>query len=91
MGLVRHLPENMSLPSIDFIDDLISLQSITSDLRQNYSPYKPIHAPSQNNADTNQAMKVVRQAFVNALAIRGWHEGCDDKINVAEQEEDCHW
>lgn len=81
----------MSLPTIDVVDNFLSLQAVVTEIGENNGPYQPIHTACENNAKTNYAMKPVRKCLVNAVAIARRDKRSHDEIDVTETEEDCHW
>lgn len=84
----RSLEEDVSFPAIDLIDDSLTHQLVLADLRQDLGPYNPVKTTCNNDGDADDAVKVVRKALVDVLALLGRDEGGDDEVDVAEHEED---
>ncbi len=86
--LVWHLPENVPLPTVNLVNDNLAVEGVFPKLGKNDCPNYPVDAASGNDAKTNNAMEIVRQCLVDAVAIAGRDEGCNDKVDIAEREED---
>lgn len=93
-ALVRHhrpkrLPnKNSPVPSIDIVNNSLPYQLVLADLGQQFCPDEPINPAGKDDAKTDHAVDPVGQGLVNVLALLGRHEGGDDKVDVAEHEED---
>lgn len=86
MVLVWNLLENMPLPAINLINNDLALKRVLSDFGQDHGPNHPVNTASSDYTKSDDTMKVVRQSFVNAVAITGWHKWRNDKVDIAEEE-----
>lgn len=77
----------MPLPAVDIVHNDLTVERVLSKLRQYDCPNHPINTTGSDNAKANHAVKPIRQSLVNAVAVRGRHERCNDEVNVAEEEE----
>lgn len=78
----------MPLPPVNLVHHDLPLQPIPAQLRQQHRPDDPVHAACDDDADADDAVQVVRQRLVDAVAVRGRDEGRDRQVDVAEEEED---
>lgn len=62
---------------------------VATNLGKNDSPYKPVESASDEDANTDNTVDVVRHALVLVLAgVIGGDEGSNHEVHVAEKEED---
>lgn len=78
----------MSLPTINLINHNLALEGVLAQLGQDDRPDDPIDTTSSDDTKANNAVKVVRQSFVDAVTVTRRDERCDDEVDVAEEEED---
>ena len=78
----------MSLPTINIIYNNFTMECVAPNLGQNNGPYNPVHSTSSNNTKPNHAMQPVRQCLVDAVTVTWRHKGSNDKVHIAEEEED---
>lgn len=85
----RNTREDISLPAIQVADLGGPHELILADSRQQDSPDQPINTTSREDAESDDAVQIVRQVVVDALAIL-WRDerGCDE-VDVAEEEQQC--
>lgn len=88
MYLVWHFSEDMSLPTINFIHNDLTLKCVLAKLGQDNCPDNPVNTTSSDNTKTNNAVKVVRQSLIDAVSVARWDEWGNDKVDVAEEEKD---
>jgi hypothetical protein len=84
----RFLDKMAPLPPIDLIEARLPDQLISSQLRQYNRPNQPVQTATRNYRDADDAVQVVGQSLVNGDAVLGRHEGCDDQVDVADEEKD---
>jgi hypothetical protein len=77
------------LPPINLVKARLPHQLILPQLRQNNRPDQPVNPAAGDDGDADDAVQVVRQGFVDGDAVLGRHKGCDDQVDVADEEEDC--
>jgi len=63
-------------------------QFITSNLRQNHSPYNPIYRPRKQDSNPDDTVKIIRERFIDVLTLVRRHEGSNNEVDVREEEED---
>ncbi len=76
------------LPPVNVVDDGFADELVAADPRQQLSPDDPVDATRKDDAEADDAVDVVGQGVVDALALLGRDEGGDDEVDVAEKEED---
>lgn len=87
LSSIRNFLEHISLPPIDSVNNDLTVKRVFSKLGQNNCPNYPVNTTGSNDAKANNAVKVVRQRLVNAVAVAGWHKRCNDEVDIAEEEE----
>ena len=85
---IRNTLEDVTLPPINVIDDNFTLEVVVSNLGEDDGPHEPIHTTGEDDCKTDYAVKVVREGFIDAVAIRRRNKWCNYEVDVAEQEED---
>lgn len=86
---LRHCParENIMTPPI-IAHITLPHQFITSNLRQNHSPYNPIYRPRKQDSNPDDTVKIIRERFIDVLTLVRRHEGSNNEVDVREEEED---
>ena len=82
--------ESIPLPPVDLVHHHLAHQLVSSQLGEDHGPDQPVHAAGEDDGDARHAVRPIGQGLVDALAVRGRHEGGQDEVDVAQQEEDHH-
>jgi hypothetical protein len=85
----RSLNKMTAFPTINLIKARLPNQLILPQLRQHNRPNQPVNTAAGDDRDADDAVQVVRQGLVDRDAVLGRHEGRDDQVDVADEEEDC--
>jgi hypothetical protein len=83
--------KHIRLPTINLVNDNLTSELIAAKLGENDSPEDPVDGTSNQNSDADNAVDIVGHALVDVLAVGRGDEGSDDKVDVAEHEEDGDW
>lgn len=68
----------------------LAIQLVPTELGQDDCPDNPVNRSGEQNRDTDEAVQVIRDIFVDALSLIRRHERRDNEVDVREQEEDNH-
>lgn len=82
------LQKDLSLPSINLIDDSLLHQLVPTNLGQEDGPDQPVDASCRDDAEPDDAVYPVGQILVDVLAVLWGYEGCRYEVDVAQQEEE---
>jgi len=81
-------PKHVSLPSIDVVNLHLPNQLVAANPGQDNSPEEPVDASSENDANTDNAVDPVGEAFVDVLSFLRRNEWCHGEVDITEEEEE---
>lgn len=84
----RLVDKHIRLPAINIVHDNLTAQFIATKLGEEDSPEDPVYGASSKDGNADNAVDVVGHALVDVLAVARWDERSNDKVDVAEREED---
>lgn len=80
--------KHIRLPTINLVNNNLTSELVATKLGEDDSPEDPVDSASSQNSNTDNAVDIVGHALVDVLAVGRGDEGSDDKVDVAEHEED---
>ena len=87
LGHQRPCGKAITLPPVNIVHHRLANELVAANPGHNLGPDEPEHATCAEDTEADNAVDVVRQGLVDALAVGGWHKGREDEVDVAEAEE----
>ena len=82
------LDKNVPIPPINRVHLHLPDQPVLAQIRQHLCPDHPVHAARRDDPDAHHTVGIVRQAFIDVLALRRGNKGRNDEVDVGQCEED---